>query len=202
MRIFENLFGKFKPKEEKESEKTEERGKFMPEPEIPIDEKFIVNFNKNGGKFLYCVDKREVQNNFYHILLENDWKDEVCCFDKSLKEMFKGFDLEFTTNLQAPFCLLPCEFLIANSGSLMMTSNQIGEKKLADLPYNFVVLAFTSQLVDTPSDSLRIIKSRKENLPTNITTIKNFNEDTDKEGHFLNYGSVSKNLYLLLLEDL
>ncbi|HLS30572.1 MAG TPA: LUD domain-containing protein [Flavobacteriaceae bacterium] len=203
MRLFENLFGKkSKAKEERKAGAAEERGKFMPKPDIPIDEKFIINFTENGGKFLYCSDRREVENNFYNILRENNWKDEVCCFDEKLENSFGGFNLEFTTNPDADFCLLPCEFLIADSGSLLMTSNQIGERKLADLPYNFVVFAYTSQLIDTPDDGLRIINYRKQNLPTNISSIKNFKEDANQEGHFMSYGSVSKNLYLLLLEDL
>lgn len=203
MRLFDNLFGKkSKAKERQEPDSGEERGKFMPKPDVPTDEKFIINFTENGGKFLYCVDEREVKNNFYNILQENDWKEEVCCFDEGIKNLFNGFDLKFTNNPKADFCLLPCEFLIADSGSLLMTSNQIGEKRLADLPYNFVVLAYTSQLIETPDDGLRIINSRKQNLPTNISSIKNFKEEATEEGHFMSYGSVSKNLYLLLLEDL
>lgn len=199
MRLLKSLFGK-RFKEDKSKE--EERSKYAPEQELPVDERFMVNFKNNGGKFLYCLDEREVKNNFYYILKENNWDKQVCCFDQELKSLFAGFDLEFTNDLQADFCLLPCEFLIANTGSLMLTSNQIGEKKLSQLPQDFVVLARTSQLLDTPSDALRIINTRKQNLPSNITTIKNFVADTEKEEHFLNYGSVSKNLYLLLLEDL
>lgn len=203
MRLFDKLFGKkAKVKEKREADSPDQAGKFMPKPDIPIDEKFIINFNENGGKFLYCVDDKDVKSNFYNILKENNWNEEVCCFDENLKEVFQEFDLKFTTNFNADFCLLPCEFLIADSGSLLMTSNQIGERKLADLPYNFVVLAYTSQLIATPDDGLRIINYRKQNLPTNISSIKNFKEEATEEGHFMSYGSVSKNLYLLLLEDL
>jgi len=203
MRLFNALF-KRKTKSEKPSvEKEEEQGKFMPEPEIPVDEKFILNFQKNGGKFLYCLDEEEVRNNFYYILKENNWQGNAFCKNEELKEIFQGFNLNFTSDLASSFGLFSCEFLIANTGSLLFSSNQIGEKKLTQFPENFIVLAKTSQLVETPGDGLRIINFRKEHIPTNITTLKNFNKkDTDKEGHFMNYGSVSKNLYLLLLEDL
>ena len=47
----------------------------------------------------------------------------------------------------------------------------------------------------------RKIKNKNANkIPTNITTIKCFN--LDKEKDFMSYGSSSKNVYLLLLEDL
>jgi hypothetical protein len=49
-------------------------------------------------------------------------------------------------------------------------------------------------------DGLQQIKKRYEkNFPSNITTFKYF--EKAKEEDFLHYGSVAKNLYLLLLED-
>lgn len=203
MRFLDALLGiKFKTRKEEKPSEDEEVSKFMPQAEKPIDEKFIVNFKNNGGKFLYCTDETDLKQTFQRILKENHWGKQVCCFEKCLKEEFKNFELNFTKGLEADFCFITCEFLVANSGSLLLSSKQIGEKRLAHLPYNFVVVGKTSQIVDTPSDGLRIINSRKEHLPTNITTIKNFNKNTDQEGHFMNYGSISKNLYLLLLEDL
>ena len=81
------------------------------------------------------------------------------------------------------------------------SSNQIAEKKLHELPSNFVIYATTSQMVESIGEGLRGIKSKnREKIPTNITTIKHFKTAEDKD--FLTYGSSSKNLYLLLLEDL
>ena len=78
---------------------------------------------------------------------------------------------------------------------------QIAEKKLTELPVNFVVFATTSQIVENIGEGLRRIKTmNKERIPTNITTIKHFKSSDEKD--FLSYGSSSKNLYLLLLEDL
>ena len=52
-----------------------------------------------------------------------------------------------------------------------------------------------------PLANLRGIKEKNRNkIPNNITTIKHCKACDDKD--FLSYGSSSKNLYLLLLEDL
>ena len=99
------------------------------------------------------------------------------------------------------FFFTTCEYLIANDGSLLISSNQIAEKKLNELPKNFIVFATTSQIVQTIGEGLHGIKAKnKKNIPTNITTIKHFKVVDDD--NFLSYGSSSKNLYLLLLEDL
>ncbi|MGI9560493.1 MAG: lactate utilization protein B/C, partial [Flavobacteriaceae bacterium] len=43
------------------------------------------------------------------------------------------------------------------------------------------------------------VKNKKK-IPSNITTIKHFK--IDDETNFMSYGSSTKNLYLILLEDL
>jgi L-lactate utilization protein LutC len=175
----------------------------MPEIKLPIDERFTINFKANGGKFLYCEDLDEVNQNLNSILQENDWKQKkVLLFDKQLAEKFKIFDFEISKNISdCTYFFTTCEFLISNDGSLLISSNQIAEKRLKELPQNFIIFATTSQFVETISEGLKGIKNKnREKLPTNITTIKHFKACDDKD--FLSYGSSSKNLYLLLLEDL
>lgn len=203
-----NLFKRFlnpKPKSDQEKDVPEnaERGKYMPEVKLPTDERFMINFKNNGGKFLYCIDDSEIQEAFDNILLENDWYEkQCCCFDEKLKSKFNGFNLDFNYSANADFFLSTCEFLVANDGSILISSNQIKERKLHDLPANFIILSSTSQLIDTIGEGLRGIKFKnKQQIPSNITTIKNFGTQK-KEGDFMSYGSSTKNLYLLLLEDL
>jgi len=198
MSLFKKLFSKSK---DKESPK-EERSKYLPEVPLPTDEKFTYNFRKNGGKFLYCENIEELDDAFDNILLENDWYEkEEYCTDTSLVSKFSSYNLKFGKNIGAAFFFSRCESLVADVGAILISSNQIKEKKLKDLPDNFIIFATTSQLVDTIGEGLRIIKSaNKNNIPTNITTIKNF--ESKKENDFMTYGSSSKNLYLLLLEDL
>ncbi len=94
-----------------------------------------------------------------------------------------------------------CENLIADEGSVLFSSNQIKQHKPDDLPNNIIILATTSQILESKSDGLRGIKKKYDkNYPTNITTIKYFEKAKDED--FLQYGSSPKNLYLLLLEDL
>ena len=64
---------------------------------------------------------------------------------------------------------------------LLISSNQIAEKKLGELPNNFIVFATTSQIVGSIGEGLRGIKHKnKKNIPTNITTIKHFKSQRRK----------------------
>ncbi|WP_340202882.1 LUD domain-containing protein [Ascidiimonas sp. W6] len=180
-----------------------ERSKYMPEIILPVDEKFTINFKKNGGKFIYCDSLEELSESFHNILCENSWeKSDVFCNDTGLRKKFKSFSLNYIKNpRKAAFFLTGCENLVADMGAILISSNQIGELKLPDFPDNFVVLSTTSQLIDTIGEGLQRIKNESgKKIPTNITTIKHF--DVKDEKDFLSYGSSAKNLYLLLLEDL
>ena len=201
MSIFKNFF---RSKSNKESEETrnENTSKYMPKIKLPIDESFTINFKSNVGKFLYCENLEEVFENVNHIFEENNWEDKPGYFyDKNLEARFKNLNLKKSALNEATYFFTTCENLIANDGSLLISSHQIAEKKLAEFPNNFIVFATTSQLVYTIGEGLRQIKNKNtEKIPTNITTIKHFKDLDEKD--FLTYGSASKNLYLLLLEDL
>jgi len=202
MSIFRNIF-RSKSNKEKEEIKNDERGKYMPQIKLPIDESFTINFKSNGGKFLYCENLDEVFENTNAILEENDWVEKPTYFyDENLKDRFKAVSLPNSDCAKdATIFVTTCENLIADDGSLLISSNQIAEKKLPEFPDNFIVFATTSQIVTNIGEGLRQIKTKnKQKLPTNITTIKHFKKVEEK--NFLTYGSASKNLYLLLLEDL
>ena len=202
MNLFRKIFSA-KSKEEKKIPEQEERDKYLPKKELPVDELFTVNFNQNGGKFLYSESLEEAQEFLQKILEENNWKDKTALIlNSKLKQKFKNFEWQTTKNINDGYFLFTtCEYLIANDGSLLISSNQIAEKKLKELPKNFIVFASTSQIVQTIGQGLQGIKVKnKKKIPSNITTIKHFK--IDDEANFMNYGSSTKNLYLLLLEDL
>jgi hypothetical protein len=202
MSLFRKIFGG-KHNSSEENVPNNERGKYMPEIKLPVDEKFTINFKANGGKFLYCENIEEIYNSLENILDENDWNGKnVFLLDDRLKELFKGFDFKASKKTsESAYFFSTCEYLISDDGSLLISSNQIAEKKLKELPDNFIIYATTSQLVENIGEGLKGIKNKnRSKIPTNITTIKHFKTTEDKD--FLSYGSSSKNLYLLLLEDL
>jgi len=201
MGVFSKLFGGGK-KVSKETLET--RGEHMPDLKIPVDEKFTIYFKKNGGKFIYCEDFSEVSEALKNIISENDWQNHLFySMNPQLETRFASENLEFTGNRQeSDIFFTTCEHLVAHNGSILVCSNQIKEKKLDELPSNLIVFATTSQLVDSISEALKIIKERyQKNIPNNITTLKHFQRTQENKDDFLSYGSASKNVYLLLLED-
>src|SRR5690606_10971555 len=121
---------------------------------------------------------------FDNIMLENDWyEQDVFCINDQLIQKFDGFNLNFVKNPNTTFFLSTCESLVAINGSILLSSNQVKEKKLKELPSNFIIFATTSQFVESISEGLRIIKSQSSGyIPSNTTTIQNF--EIEKEKNF------------------
>ena len=201
MSLFRKIFGTGNDASDEESQ-----SEFNNTPSsfslLPVDEKFTYNFKKNGGKFLYCENLNEVKDQFLNILEENDWFEcEALCYEPKLFSMLDENKLLYDKPSNPKFLFASCENLIADEGSVLFSSNQIKQNKPNDLPINIIILATTSQILETKSDGLRVIKKKYDkDYPTNITTIKYFEKAKDED--FLQYGSTAKNLYLLLLEDL
>ena len=194
MDFFKKLFNK----SQKEDDNIQKQA-----AKLALDDLFVSKFVEKGGKFLYCANKNEVVENFAKVILENNWN-EIYLLDKELRFLCNQRDVQLADTLKERVPILTsCEYLIAASGDVLFSSNQLRSTRLQDFPDNFIVFATTSQLVKDTGQGLTGIKvNRKNNLPTNISAVKNYNINKNDD-NFLNYGNNnSKNLYLLLLEDL
>lgn len=182
---------------------TEDKEIQKQEVDLSLDDLFVHNFVEKGGKFLYCLKETEIIENLKNILKENNWT-QLTLLDNELSSFFNkdtvAIHKKFNSNIPV---FLNCEHLIADNGDILFCSKQLKSTKLSDMPQNFIVYATTSQLVKDMGQGLTGIKiHHKGNLPTNISAVKNYNINKSDD-NFLNYGnSNSKNLYLLLLEDL
>ena len=203
-KIFQSFFGSKKSNQEKDL--SEDEYKYLPKKDELVEDKFTLNFSSNGGKFLYATDSSECEDYFNKIIEENDWAEKsILCFNDSFTNNFiPNNQLKFNkSNLNSNLFITDCEFLVAKDGSILVSAKQIQSYKSNDLPNNIIVMARTSQLSETLSKGLEGIRIKySNNLPSNITSIKNFNKRDGEDLNFLTYGSSAKNLYLILLEDL
>lgn len=172
--------------------------------ELAIDLLFLQEFKKNKGKFLYCTSDEEINQHLDAILEENSWRaEEVLCFSDTLKKAH-GDQLILTRDASASkIFFTECEHLIADQGSVLVCSNQLKSIKQEELPEHLIIMARTSQIVRSISSALKSIKQRYQGspLPTKITSFKNNQITEENQDDFMHYGSKTKNLYLLLLED-
>ena len=169
-----------------------------------LDDLFVEQFIAKGGKFLYCQTTQEIKENLLNILEQEQWL-KIFTFSGKLGKLLQSIGVNPVKSIKESDCFVTnCEYLIAEDGSILFSSKQLKENRLNTLPENFIVYAKTSQFVNNKGESLTGIKNRyqKQGIPSNIAAIKSYNPQ-EKTDDFLTYGNNNtKQLYLLLLEDL
>ena len=187
----------FKSKKNDESENVESSHQNIGS----IDLIFAENFTKSGGRFIFIDEINSTKEVFEKIFEENQWDSEnVCSLNPNVAKNLEIKSIRKIDNENVRALVTECEFLISNTGRILICNKQIKSNKIGDLPSVLIVLAKSNQFVSDVSEGMTMLKNKyKGNFPTNITTlnVKNkLNED-----NFLTYGNSAKDIYLILSDD-
>ena len=188
-------FFKSKKKDELESDES-------PIPNINSNDLiFAKNFTNSGGRFIFIDEINSTKEVFEKIFDENQWNPEnVCSLDVNVAKNLEIKSIRKIDNESVKALVTECEFLISNTGRILICNKQIKSNKIEDLPSVLIVLAKSNQFVSDVSEGMTKLKNKyKGNFPNNITTlnVKNkLNED-----NFLTYGNSAKDIYLILSDD-
>lgn len=194
--LINSFFGKSESKKN-ESPPSDKDLVFPTNKNLPIEEKFIQKFTEYGGRFLFCENREEVQNNIREIVSYEKTSDFLC-FDEELKRLLEAVPINsqtFSRDKLSDICFIKCEYLVAFDGSIMVSSCQTGKRKLMELPKKYIVLANPRQIASNISEALEHLKSKhKEEVPTNISCIR-------KDIHGINTLNEPEEVYLLLVDE-
>ncbi len=197
MGIWDKFFGQFIGKKNKESP-------YIPLKEDPIDIIFAKKFTSKGGRFLFCESSDSLFNNYKEICFENKWNPSmILCLEKrlSLSLDIKLFNQSLENLKSFKAAVIFCEYLISDSGKILLSEHQIRHFKISDLPKTIVVFAKSNQLVKDVSHGMTLLKNKyKKQIPTNISTL-NIKSNIIKEKYPSIPQTSAKNIYLLLEDD-
>ena len=187
----------FKSKKNDESENVESSHQNIGS----IDLIFAENFTKSGGRFIFIDEINSTKEVFEKIFEEYQWDSEnVCSLNPNVAKNLEIKSIRKIDNENVRALVTECEFLISNTGRILICNKQIKSNKIEDLPSVLIVLAKSNQFVSDVSEGMTMLKNKyKGNFPSNITTlnVKNkLNED-----NFLTYGNSAKDIYLILSDD-
>ncbi len=169
MGIFNQIFGKNTGKEQEEPQ----WDKLSPE------ERFVLRFTSNGGRFLYAPSKDDVIVFLNAILNEENARSYQIRHEDLIPQFGAHVPMQLTPGIQPalPF-LSPVEFLIEESGGISLNSNQIGQIAPENLPDITVFIATPGQLVKNIGEAMEKINRRypKNHYPSNIRSLNHFNQ--------------------------
>jgi hypothetical protein len=182
-------------------QKSQKKVPTYPKIEESLDIRFTKYFISNGGFFLYNDSQDLVLSNFNNICIENGWdKGDVVTLNSKIAQSFELPHWDSSSGKLDTFkaLLIECEYLIGNTGKILLSSQQIHHFKLNELPQTLIVTANLKQLTRDVSEGMTLLKNKYKNtIPTNITTLKIKSEPTEDKKN-LTSRSNTKNIYLLL----
>jgi len=162
---------------------------------------FAKNFTSFGGRFIFIDEKNSTNEIFQKIIEENQWSnDNVCSLDSNISKNLNIRLIRKIDNDNVNALVTECEFLLSNTGRILICNKQIKSNRIEDLPSVVIVLAKSNQFVSDVSEGMTELKKKyKTNFPSNITTINVKNKLN--EDNFLTYGNSAKDIYLILSDD-
>ena len=162
---------------------------------------FAKNFTSSGGRFTFIDEKNSTNEIFKKIIEENQWTlDNVCSLDSNLSKNLNIRLIRKIDNDNVKALVTECEFLLSNTGRILICNKQIKSNRIENLPPVVIVVANSKQFVSDVSEGMTKLKKKyKNNFPTNITTINVKNKLN--EDNFLAYGNSAKDIYLILSDD-
>lgn len=151
----------------------------------PLELAFKENLEKvNGSVHLY--NTKEAMFSALHNFLSTFTGENIICNEKTLQEKFKENGIPYSSSVVLPKTIevgiTSCEFLIAHTGSVMVSSALGGSRQLSVYPPVHVVVADKSQIVDYLGAAYTNIQNKYgRNLPSQITLITGPSRTADIE---------------------
>lgn len=138
-----------------------------------------------SGKCVICNNKKELFERINDFLVVKNIP-VLYCRDEAIKKELQHYNIaqtdsveEFTEMLAG---ITSCEYLIARTGSVMVSSAGNSGRQMNVFPPIHIVIANTKQLVDYPEDALNSFEKKyKNDLPSTITTITGPSRTADIE---------------------
>lgn len=170
-----------------------------------LELQFAEEFNKLSGKFVFCFDKNELFENLRLLFKQSNWT-SIFCIDKSIQEYLIEAEIPFSSGnndfYEMEVAITGCEYLIARTGSVLVSSAQASGRRLYSYAPIHIVLAKMSQLVYDASDAMELLnKKYTENIPSMISMISGPSRTADIEKTLIMGAHGPKNIFVFLLND-
>ena len=165
---------------------------------------FAEEFTKLLGKFAFCASEADMKFQLQQLISEKKWANIFCKEDRLLKifndEKFPK--LNQSTLSECDASVTTCKYLIARTGSIVMTSaEQSGRTVSAYAPVH-ICIAYINQLVYETRDALKLLKTEYgSSLPSFITFAAGPSRTADIEKTLVVGVHGPKEVYLFLIDE-
>lgn len=139
-----------------------------------LSEMFVKSFVGVGGKFVYCDNKFDCIDKLLDLIEDRKWK-VLFCREEGMQDLLTDSGIPYfhkSENLdKIQVSLTGCEAMLANTGSIMVSSMH-NARVMSIWPPVHVVIGYRSQIVLDMKESFQILRNKYgRNIPTMISYI-------------------------------
>ena len=169
-----------------------------------LEIEFAQQFTKLQGKFIYCLNTRELGNQLNTLIQNNQW-DKIFCCEEKLSSLLKE-ELQISCphdNLATcDASITSCECLVARTGTIVLSAGQESGRTVSVYAPIHICIAYTDQLVYDVKDGLQLLKEKYNNdLPSLISFATGPSRTADIEKTLVVGVHGPKEVYVFLVDS-
>lgn len=176
------------------------------ESEDPLELVFAQQFSDAGGNFVFCENAEDFIYNITALTADENFG-KLWCAEPEIQQLLKQGELSFISSPEelekAGTSITGCEFLIARTGSILISSKQVSGRRAAVFPAQHIVVAKTSQLILHMKDALKAVKAKyNDAMPSMVSVITGPSRTADIEKTLVQGAHGPKEIYVFMIDDI
>ena len=162
---------------------------------------FAQEFTKLQGKFSFCANKVDLQEQLSKLIVEKNWT-KIYSVENKWIDILQNISIENYTDL--PSCevsITSCENLVARTGSMVLGAAQANGRTASVYAPIHICIAYTSQVVYDVKDALLALQEKYgDAFPSFVTFASGPSRTADIEKTLVTGVHGPKEVYCFLVE--
>jgi L-lactate dehydrogenase complex protein LldG len=155
-----------------------------------------------NGKFIHCNSHIDFQYKFNSFISQKN-AEEIVCLEENIRTLLP-LNLVIADHFseKCDISVTGCEFLVAQTGSVIVSTAQTGSRKIIAYPTIHVVIAMKGQLIEELSTGITLLSEKYNNsFPSQITVITGPSRTADIEKTLVMGAHGPKELIIFYIDE-
>jgi L-lactate dehydrogenase complex protein LldG len=175
---------------------SEEKTEIYDPAQDGLDVTFAEAFTQLQGKFAFCFNEKDMQQQLLQLITEKQWSKIYCKEDRWNKQFSNTINLA-----TSDAAITGCECLVARTGTIVLSAAEQSGRTVSVYAPIHVCIAYTNQLVFDIKDALELMhKKYNGNIPSIITFASGPSRTADIEKTLVTGVHGPKEVYLFLID--
>lgn len=175
------------------------------DPNVELDVLFAENFTSSGGKFIFADTSEDFVEILKQLKTQFSWKN-LYYWEDEVKEILDGHDslkISIGSNLEnSQAAISLCEYIVANDGSIILSSKQASTRGLSVFPDAHIILADASRLVyNLDAGVKKFNKKHGTELPFLIYLSDKASAENKSSNQLILNATGTKNIYVVFVDE-